>query len=48
MVGALPYGMGVKYESPTEVYSYWGSDEQKEELKVMKRWQEKASFPRMC
>lgn len=29
MVGALPYGMGVKYDSPTTVYSYWGSDEQK-------------------
>lgn len=46
MVGALPYGMGVKYESPTEVYSYWGSDEQKEELKVMKRWQEKGFIPK--
>lgn len=29
MVGALPYGMGVKYDSPSTVYSYWGSEEQK-------------------
>ena len=41
MVGALPYGIGAKYDSPTQVYSYWGSDEQKEELKTMKRWQDK-------
>lgn len=46
MVGALPYGMGVKYESPTTVYSYWGSDEQKEELKTMKRWADKGFIPK--
>lgn len=46
MVGALPYGMGVKYESPTTVYSYWGSDEQKEELTTMKRWADKGFIPK--
>jgi putative aldouronate transport system substrate-binding protein len=46
MVGALPYGMGVKYESPTEVYSYWGSDEHKAELETMKRWADKGFIPK--
>ncbi|WP_239004623.1 extracellular solute-binding protein [Paenibacillus tepidiphilus] len=46
MVGALPYGMGVKYESPTEVYTYWGSEEHKEELKIMKRWQDNGYIPK--
>jgi len=39
-IGALPYGVGVDYETPGEVYSYWGSDEHKEDLITMKRWQD--------
>lgn len=46
MIGALPYGMGVKYENPTEVYSFWGSEEHKEELKIMKRWADKGFIPK--
>ncbi|MNZ53314.1 Lipoprotein LipO precursor [compost metagenome] len=39
-IGAIPYGLGIKYDSPSEVYAYWGSDEQKEDLITMKRWQD--------
>ncbi|MUT67601.1 extracellular solute-binding protein [Paenibacillus sp. NEAU-GSW1] len=39
-VGALPYGIGIKYDTPNEIYSYWGSDEQKEDLNTLKRWQD--------
>ncbi|MEK3951319.1 extracellular solute-binding protein [Paenibacillus sp. FSL H7-0703] len=45
-VGALPYGIGIKYEKPTEVYKYWGSDEQKEELNTYKRWADKGFIPK--
>ncbi|AET61881.1 extracellular solute-binding protein [Paenibacillus terrae] len=45
-VGALPYGIGIKYEKPTEVYKYWGSDEQKEELSIYKRWADKGFIPK--
>lgn len=40
MVGALPYGVGIKQADPTNVYSYWGSEEHKQELLTMRRWQE--------
>lgn len=46
MAGALPYGIGVKYDTPGEVYSYWGSEEQKEELNTYKRWADKGFFPK--
>jgi ABC-type sugar transport system, periplasmic component len=39
-IGALPYGIGIYYDKPTEVYSYWGSDEQLQDLETMKRWQD--------
>lgn len=39
--GPLPYGIGIKYETPGDVYSYWGSDEQLEDLKMIQRWQQK-------
>lgn len=39
-IGALPYGIGINYATPNEVYSYWGSDEQKEDLITLKRWQD--------
>ncbi|RKP48777.1 extracellular solute-binding protein [Cohnella endophytica] len=38
-VGApLPYGIGIKYDKPGDVYSYWGSDEQLQDLLTYKRW----------
>ncbi|WP_187768109.1 extracellular solute-binding protein [Paenibacillus sp. PL91] len=39
-IGALPYGIGINYATPNDVYSYWGSDEQKQDLTVLKRWQD--------
>ncbi|MFC5470732.1 extracellular solute-binding protein [Cohnella suwonensis] len=36
--GPLPYGIGIAYDKPSEVYSYWGSAEQLEDLKTYKRW----------
>lgn len=42
--GPLPYGIGIKYNKPTEVYSYWGSDEMKADLTVIQRWQQKGFF----
>ncbi|WP_263575762.1 extracellular solute-binding protein [Paenibacillus vietnamensis] len=39
-VGALPYGIDVKYDSPGEVSSYWGSEDQKSDLVTLKRWQD--------
>ncbi|AWB43313.1 ABC transporter substrate-binding protein [Paenibacillus sp. CAA11] len=44
--GPLPYGIGIKYDQPGEVYSYWGSEEQIEDLKTVKRWAEKGFFPK--
>lgn len=40
-IGALPYGFGVKYKTPSDIYSYWGSDEQKDDLTTFKRWMDK-------
>jgi len=39
-------GLGIKYDNPTDVYSYWGSDEQIEDLKTIQRWQDKGFFPK--
>ncbi|NMO97023.1 extracellular solute-binding protein [Paenibacillus lemnae] len=39
-IGATPYGIGIDYENPGEVYSYWGSEEHKQDLTTMKRWQD--------
>ncbi|SEN96836.1 extracellular solute-binding protein [Paenibacillus sp. OV219] len=36
--GPLPYGIGITYDKPGDVYSYWGSDEQLADLKTYKRW----------
>jgi len=44
--GPLPYGVGIKYGKPGEVYSYWGSDEQKKDLETVKRWADKGFFPK--
>ncbi|MCD9021047.1 extracellular solute-binding protein [Cohnella silvisoli] len=44
--GPLPYGIGIKYGKPAEVYSYWGSDEQKKDLETIQRWQQKGYFPK--
>ncbi|THF80338.1 extracellular solute-binding protein [Cohnella fermenti] len=44
-VGAkLPYGIGIKYESPNDVYSYWGSEEQLSDLNLVRSWAEKGLF----
>ncbi|MEJ8306688.1 extracellular solute-binding protein [Saccharibacillus sacchari] len=40
MIGAMPYGIGIKQQDPANVYSYWGSDEHKKELSTFRRWQE--------
>ncbi|MFC4303971.1 extracellular solute-binding protein [Cohnella boryungensis] len=41
-IGApVPYGIGIKYDTPGEVYSYWGSEEQLEDLRTYRRWAEK-------
>lgn len=46
-VGAkLPYGIGIKYHSPNEVYSYWGSAEQATDLQLIRSWAEKGLFPK--
>jgi len=42
----LPYGIGIKYHSPNDVYSYWGSDEQINDLKIIQRWAQKGFFPK--
>lgn len=39
-IGAVPYGLGIKYDTPSEVYNYWASDEHKEDLITLKRWQD--------
>ncbi|MBE1442368.1 putative aldouronate transport system substrate-binding protein [Paenibacillus sp. OAS669] len=44
--GPIPYGIGIKYDKPNEVYSYWGSDEQKKELTMVKRWADNGYFPK--
>lgn len=42
--GPIPYGVGMKYDKPTEVYSYWGSEEQKKDLTMIKRWADNGYF----
>lgn len=34
----LPYGLAANYDSPTDVYDYWYSDDFVEDMKTMKRW----------
>lgn len=45
-IGAPPYGIGIKYSKPGEVYSYWGSAEQLGDLKMVKRWMDKGFIPK--
>lgn len=46
-VGAkIPYGIGIKYAAPNDVYSYWGSDEQLSDLKLVRSWAQKGLFPK--
>lgn len=40
----IPYGLGIKYKAPNNVYSYWGSDEQLADLQRVRRWAEKGLF----
>ncbi|MNB81106.1 Bacterial extracellular solute-binding protein [compost metagenome] len=42
----VPYGLNINYEDPTNVTSYWGSQEMLEEMKVWKRWQEEGLIPK--
>jgi putative aldouronate transport system substrate-binding protein len=46
MIGALPYGIGIKYDKPSEIYTYWGSEEHKVELNTYKRWADKGFIPK--
>ena len=34
----LPYGLAANYDSPSDVYDYWYSDDFVEDMKTMKRW----------
>lgn len=34
----LPYGLAANYDTPSDVYDYWWSDDFVEDMKVMKRW----------
>ncbi|PWV97328.1 putative aldouronate transport system substrate-binding protein [Paenibacillus cellulosilyticus] len=43
-IGATPYGLGITYKDPSNVYSYWGSDEQVQDLTIAQRWQQKGFF----
>ncbi|OPA76331.1 ABC transporter substrate-binding protein [Paenibacillus selenitireducens] len=42
--GPIPYGVNIQYDKPGEAYSYWGSDEQLQDLETIKRWQDKGFF----
>jgi putative aldouronate transport system substrate-binding protein len=42
----LGYGLVSDYATPSKVYSYWGSTEMLEDLKVAKRWADKGFWPR--
>lgn len=37
----VPYGMGIKYKTPGEVTSYWGSADHLADLKLFKSWADK-------
>ncbi len=45
-IGAPPYGLGISYNDPSNVHSYWGSEQNLEDLKVFKRWADKGFFPK--
>lgn len=34
----LPYGLAADYDSPSDVYDYWYSDDFVEDMKIMKKW----------
>ena len=36
-----PYGLAADYNNPSELVNYWGSDNFREDMKIMKRWAEK-------
>ncbi|CAK4830271.1 unnamed protein product [Aphanomyces euteiches] len=39
--GSIPYGVGIKYKTPSEVTSYWGSAAHLADLQLYKRWADK-------
>lgn len=45
-VGAPLYGIGINYNKPSEVYSYWGSEEHTGDVKIAKRWMDKGFIPK--
>lgn len=45
-IGAVPYGIGINYFKPLEVTNYWGSQEQIDDLTMLKRWQDNGYIPK--
>ncbi|MZQ84905.1 extracellular solute-binding protein [Paenibacillus sp. 5J-6] len=45
-VGSPLYGIGINYNKPGEVYSYWGSEEHMGDIKIAKRWMDKGFIPK--
>ena len=37
-INGLPYGLAANYDTPTDVYDYWYSDDFVEDMKLMKKW----------
>ena len=44
--GPTKYGVGVKYDNPKEPFIFWGSEEHKAELEMLKRWADKGFIPK--
>lgn len=42
----VPYGLSIKYDDPSNVVPYWGSEAMLEELKIWKRWQDEGLIPK--
>ena len=42
----LAYGLVADYDNPTEVRSYWGSEDMLKDMKTMKRWADKGFWSR--
>ncbi|MDF2541302.1 MAG: extracellular solute-binding protein [Herbinix sp.] len=42
----LPYGLGANYDTPSEVYDYWNSDDFAEDMKLMKKFADEGFWSR--
>ena len=42
----LPYGLAANYETPSDVYDYWFSDDFVDDMKMLKRWADKGYWSR--